>query len=897
MRILPRLVSLWNTLFRKERLDRELDEEIRAAVETLARRHVADGMDATAARRAAVAAIGGPGGIEQVKAEVRDTRIGSGVDALLLDLTYAWRGLSNAPGFTIVIVITLALGIGANTAIFSIVHAMLLEPLPYRDADRLVFIWLDRAQIGYPRGPMSGPDLRDLREGSRTLADFAGIWASGAVALTGEGDPGDPGTPEQIRTALVTTNFFQVLGATSALGRTFRAEDSAPGADPAMLIGWDLFQRRFGGDPAIIGHKVHVDHHPVTIIGVMPSSFRLLLPVDASVPDHLQAWSPFWPDLETGPRRNLFLRVIGRMRPGVTVAQAHDDIEAVGRRLTRQIGIGRTFTTVALRDADVREIRGPLLALFAGVGILLLIACVNVASLLIARAATRRRETALRLALGASLGRLLRQSLAEGGLLTLLGAGAGMFAGYAGLRLLLALAPDSLSRLDSSRIDPTVFAFTLGLSVVWGLLFSLAPMTELVKVEAGRSLHPYWRTTATPVRYRTRAGLVVVQVALSLVLLVGAGLLVRTFVAVLRVDPGFRADRQLTFRLAIPGRYESTDAFNLFAADLRRRLAALPGVTAVGTISHLPYDDLPNWGLPYGLQAPLPRDAPMADARAISTGLFETLGVRLVEGRFFTDDDQDPKHPVVIVDDMLARWLWPNRSAIGQRFFSRAGSGNGPVSVVGVVRHLRLRSLVDSLSPQIFVPWRIAQRNPTAYVVRADSPSTSPGTGDVSALVGEIRAAVAALDPRLPIYAVRPLEAYVDAARSLRRFTMLLAAAFAASALALTCVGVYGVLAYAVARRRHEFAVRRALGADAGRVMREVVREGLAFAVAGCAGGVLGAAGAARLLQSQLYAVHPRDPITYGAAIAIVIGGAAVACWIPAYRATRINPMDALRTE
>ena len=485
MPILPRLASLWNTLFRKDRLERELDDGIRAAVDMLAARHMTDGMDATAARRAAVAALGGPGGIVHVKSAVRDGRVGAGLDALLLDLGYAWRGLWKAPGFTAVIVITLALGIGANTAIFSVVHAMLLEPLPYRHADRLVFVWLDRTRIGYPRQPMSGPDLRALREGARTLSELGAIWASGTIALTGDGDPSTH--PEQLRAALVTTNFFQVLGAESALGRTFRAEDSAPGARPTILLGWDLFQRRFGADPSIVGRQILVNGESTTVIGVMPEGFRLLLPPDSSVPDHLQAWSPFWPDLEGGPRQNLFLRVVGRMRPGVTVAEAREDVAGVPRRMSSLVGPDRAFTTVALQADDVREIRGPLLALFASVGILLMIACVNVASLLIARAASRARETALRLALGASRGRLLRQSLVEGLLLTLLGAGAGVLAGYAGLRVLLALAPESLSRLESSRIDPAVLAFTLGISVGWGAV-ALPRAVDRAVQGAGRAV-------------------------------------------------------------------------------------------------------------------------------------------------------------------------------------------------------------------------------------------------------------------------------------------------------------------------------------------------------------------------------------------------------------------------
>jgi predicted permease len=891
MRILSRVRSLWNTLAHKQRLERELDDELRAAVETLAERYTSQGMEPRAAKRAAVRALDG---IESVKDEVREGRIGSNIDALLLDVRYAWRGLWKAPGFTGIIVLTLALGIGANTAIFSIVHAMLLKPLPYRDADRLAFIWLDRTVLGatktafgLPRGPMSGPDLRDLREETRAFADVGGIWASGSIALTGDGPP------EQLRGALVTTNFFQVLGAEAALGRTFRPEDSLNGAEPTVLLGWELFQRRFGADPAVVGRKIQVNDEMATVIGVVPKGFRLLLPPDAAVPDNLQAFAPFWPDLENGPRRNLFLRVVARMRPGVTIEQARADVDEMSRGLGQRLGTERLFTTVALQADDVREIRGPLLALFAGVAILLLIACVNVASLLIARAASRVRETALRLALGASLGRLLGQSLAEGLLLTALGAAAGIFAGYAGLRVLMAVMPESLSRLEASRIDSTVLAFTLGTSVVWGILFSLAPLTELMKAGASSrssllsstgwtrlsSLNRY----AGRAGYRARAGLVIVQIALSLVLLVSAGLLARAFVEVLRVDPGFRSDRHLTFRLLIPDR----QPFELFTAELHRRLAAIPGVKGVGAISHLPYDDLPNWGLPYSLTSPIKPDSPTADARAISPGVFEALGVELLAGRFFTPEDKDGKHPVAILDDMLARQLWPDGSAVGMTLYTRVGSER--VTVVGVVRHLKLRSLVDNLMPQIFVPWAIAQRNPTAYVVTS--------TRDPSSLVAEVKAAVSGLDPRLAIYDVRPLEAYIASARSTRQFTMVLAASFAICALALTALGVFGVLAYAVAHRRHEFGVRRALGADAGQVMREVLREGLKFAAAGSVGGLVAAIVAAPFLRGQLYAVQPNDPVSFGIALTLILVTATVACWIPAYRATRISPMDALRTE
>jgi predicted permease len=803
---------------------------------------------------------------------------------VLFDVRYAWRGIRKARGFTAIVLVTLALGIGANTTIFSIVHAMLIEPLPYRDADRLAFIWL-----GYSRGPLSGPDFRDIREGTTSFEELGGIWASGTVALAGDGDP------EQLRTSLVTTNFFRVLGAESAFGRTFREDDGRPGAPPTILLGWELFTRRYGGDPSIVGRQIIVNDEPATVIGVMPRAFRLLLPLDSGVPDQLQVWQPFWPEFETGPRGNQFMRVVGRMRPGVTVAQARADVDSVAGRIRGEMGTARAFTTVGLQADDTREFRGPLLSLFVGVGILLTIACVNVGGLLIARAASRGKETALRLALGASRGRLLRQALVEGLLLAALGAVVGLAAAYAGLTILLALAPESLGRLTASDIDGTVFFYTTAVSLIWGVLFSLAPVAEVFRTSrksqqllAGGT----GRLSSSPVRYRTRATLLVVQIALSVVLLAGAALLVRAFVAVQRIDTGFRADRHFTFRLALPeSRYESSDALAAADGRLREQLSSMPGVTGVGAISHIPFDDLPNWGLTYAVDVSKPAaggGVPRATTRAVTTGLFEALGAQLLEGRFFTDAD-GVQTPVVMVDDLLAQRLWPGQSAIGQRLRIGQASPDRAGTVVGIVRHLRLRSIVEDLTPQIFVPYRLWQRSPMAYIVRTDR--------DPASLTADVRNAVAAVDPRLPIYDLRTLDTYVQNALAIRRFTMLLAAAFAATALVLTCIGVYGVLAYAVATRRHEFGVRRALGAGTPQVLREVFREGLGFTMIGCAIGLGAAALAGQFLQNQLYGVDPRDPIAYGAALALILGGAVAACWIPGRRATAVSPMDALRSE
>jgi predicted permease len=883
-----RIASVLRNLLRKSVVERDLDEELHGVLATLEDRYAGKGIPREEARRMARLELGG---VEQVKENVRGERAGAALDATLADARYAWRGLMKAPAFTIVVVLTLALGIGANSAIFSVVHAMLLAPLPYRDADRLIFVWSDMTDAGYPRAPLSGPEVADLRSRSTTVASFGAIWAN-TIALTGENDP------EQLRIGIVTDDFFNVLGAEPALGRTFRPEDAAAGARPTILLSWAVFQRRFGADATVVGRQILINDRPTTVIGVMPASFRLLLPPDASVPDDLQAFTPFGSRMTTGPRGQQYLRVIGRMKPGVTLAAAQADINGIAALISREFteygAAGRLLNAVSLQQDDVREMRGALLALFAGVGILLTIACVNVASLLIARAVARAKETALRVALGASRSRLLRQCLIEGLMLALLGVVAGISLGFVLLRGLYLLRPEALSRIDLSRFNAPVLAFIIAVAVVWGLLCSLAPLLEILKTHAAPSLQREGRGAGAPVRSRARAALVIVQLGLSVVLLIGAALLVRTFLRVQQIDPGFRVDRALTFRIAVPfQRYRPPAGFNAFSKQLQDGLAALPGVTGAGAISHLPYDSLPNWGGGYLPETAVDRTvAPNADYRSVTPGLLESLGVRLIEGRTFTERDTDPKNPAVIVDDRLAHRMWPGRSAIDQRLLLDPASNGTPdrlMTVIGVVSHLRLRSLVADLTEQVYFPERLVLRNPMAYVVRANR--------DPGALAADVRKAIAALDPNLPIYDVRTLDSYVEGARETRRFTMQLAVAFALVALALACVGVYGVIAYAVTRRRQEFGLRLALGAQPWRVVMEVVREGLRLAATGSIAGVAAALATSRLLASQLYGVRPYDPISYVATVATLVFAAGIACWIPARRATAVSPMEALRTD
>lgn len=888
MPIGARMRSAWRTITRQSALDADLDAELQAAVDELAAAHRAAGLQPADARRRALMDLGGA---DQVKEQVRDARVGAPTLTLLRDMALAWRGLRKAPAFTLAAVVTLAVGVGANTATFSLVNAVLLQPLPYRADDRLVFVWGDMTAAGYPRGPLSGPELTDLREQAARFEGFGAIWATTA-ALTGDNDP------QQLRIGLVTGNFFSLLGADAAIGRTFMDEDEPTAAPDTILLSDGLWRTRYGADPAIVGQRVLVNDQPTTVVGVMPPGFRLLMPPDSNVPEQLEAWQPFARDLPRRLRGQMFLRVVGRMRDGVSVDEAARDVSAVAADISSRYAeygsAGRRFTTVGLHDDGVRDLKPALLVLQGGVAVLLLIACINVAGLLVARAAGRARETALRLALGAGRHRLVSQCFAEGLVLAALGAIAGLATGWILLRLLTAARPPSLDRMAGVGLDPTVLAFTAATALAVALAFSFAPLAEMVRANLLALLQQGGRSLGSAFHHRVRKGLVVLQVAMGVVLLVGAGLLVRTFANLTTVQPGFDDRGVLTVRLALPAsRYGTQASLDAFARALQSRLAALPGVTQAGAISHVPFDNIPNWSTTYLTEAGGDESrARRADSRAVSPGAFATLGARIVEGRDFTEDDDADGELVAIVDERLARTAWPGASAIGQRLVTDprvTGHSTVWVKVVGVVRHLRHLTLLEEVREQVYFPVRQAHRNPMAWLVRT--------TADPAALAAPIRATVAALDPQLPIFDVRPLSDYVAGARATQRFTMLLAAVFAGLALLLASVGVYGVIQYGVTRRQPELALRVALGAGRGSVVRLVVGEGARLALAGLVLGMAAALVAIPAIGSQLYGVTPRDPVSYLLALPVLAAVALAASAVPAWRAARVNPADGLRAE
>ncbi|HKU61394.1 MAG TPA: ABC transporter permease, partial [Gemmatimonadales bacterium] len=649
MAVLSRLRALLRNLVRPAARERELDEELRAYVEIAVQAKRATGMGEAEARRAVAIEMGT---MDAVKEGVREVRAGAGIEGVARDLALAVRQLRRAPAFAAAVIATLALAIGANAAVFSVIQAVLLAPPAYLEPDRLMVIWSNLDQAGYRRAPLSGPELLDLRARARSFQDIAAIWTT-TSQISGEGDP------EQLRIGLVTANFFSLLGVEPRLGRDFEAAEEGQGAERVVILTDALWRRRFGADPGIVGRTVRMNGTSVTVVGVAPPELRLAFAPDANVPPDLQAFAPFRTGHAGDPRDQYYLRTIGRLAPGVSPAAAAREVAEVGQRIeaehTEYAASGRSFFAVGLQDDAVRPVRPVLLTLLGTVGLVLLLACVNVANLLIGRELARREQMAVRAALGATRGRLVRQVLVETLVLASLGLVAGLAVGQALLHLLLMLRPAALSRFGLERIglDPPVLAFTAGVGLLAALVVSLVGLRGAMRPDLESVLRAGGRSGDDAPRRRMRRMLVVSEVALGTILLVGAGLLVRSFVALTQVDPGFRAERVLTFRLSLsPARYPTVAATTAFARRLEERLRALPGVEAVGEVSALPFDDLPNWSTSYTYDGvdPKSRGGREADARSISPGWLETIGAKLVAGRAFIESDDGTGAPVVVVD-------------------------------------------------------------------------------------------------------------------------------------------------------------------------------------------------------------------------------------------------------
>jgi putative ABC transport system permease protein len=876
--MLERVARRLRALLRRDDVELELDEELRYHLERQVEQNLAFGMDPEEARYAALREFGG---LEPSKEACRDARRVRWVEDLAQDLRHGLRGLVRTPGFTLLVALTLALGIGANTAVFSVLDAVVLRPLPYPESDRLVAVWEAREGSPGVRGRISLPDYLDWRAQNQSLEGIA-AYAGSSLART------DGGEPEHLASAVASTNLFETLRVAPALGRGFSPENEAYGRHRVAVVSDGFWRRALGADPDAIGRQLMLDGNSYPVVGVLPAGFRM--PLLDQEPD---VWVPLAyqkEDLEA--RRAHYLSAVARLGPGVDLAHAQRDLGAVSARLAEvypQANTGHGAALGPLREQVVGDLRPALLVLLGAVALVLLIACANVANLLLARATVRRREVAVRMALGASRWRLVRQFLVESVLLAAAGGAAGLAVAAWGVDTLVATNAGGLPRTADVGIDLRVLAFTAAVTAATGLAFGLLPALHASDVTLGDALKEAGRPVGGG-RDRARSTFVVVQVALSLVLLVGSGLLLRSLHRLQAEDPGFDPSGVLTVRLTLPGKtYEEPGRWAAFVRQLDEQLRDLPGAAAAGVIHPLPYTDRTET-LAYRVDdQPEAAGAQRTSAawRAVTPGYFRALGVPVLRGRGLADADAETSRPVVVISETMARMCFGEADPLGHRL--TIGYDDRSYDVVGVVGDTRPTSLKTAPGPEMYTAWAQTPVPWAAIVVRAE--------GDPSALAGLVRDRVAAIDPALPLYDVKTMEARLSESVGRQRFTAALAGLFAAVALALAAVGTYGVVSYLVERRTHEIGVRMALGARPGDVVRLVLGRGLALTVAGIGAGVVGALGLTRLLEGMLYGVGATDPVAFVATTLVLAAVALAACYVPARRAARVDPAAALRSE
>jgi putative ABC transport system permease protein len=872
MSFIARIRSASQNLFRKTKKDEALDDEVRGYVDLLAEEKMRQGMNPEQARRAARIELGG---IEQVKEDVREVRAGAWLDSLLQDLRYAARMLRKNPGFTAIAILTLALGIGANTAIFSVVNAVLLRPLPYPEPARLLTI----------ESNQSLPDLDDIQKQSQSFEALGGTTMQRLVYTGGA-------EPIQIFSINCNSDLFRALRTQPALGRLLSENDDRFGAPGAVVLSHGFWTRQFGADPNIIGKSIPLSGNSYTVIGVLPVNFWIPGPV-GDVYASLRVVYP----AAAQARGVHFLRTYLRLKPGVTLAQAQSEIDGIDKSLARaypDFNQDRRSRLMPLLEKVVGDSRPALLILFGAVGLVLMIACVNFANLLLARASSRQREIAIRSALGAGSRRLIAQMLVESTMLSLAGGAAGILLAQAGVKTLLALAPENLPRLTGIGIDSRALAFTLGISILTGTIFGLLPAWSAARLNLGEGLKESGRSlTGSRTTLRMRRILVVSETVLAMMLLVGAGLLIRSFQRMHSVSPGFRPDNLLTMRVELPeARYEEAVRQRPFRARLLDSLNALPAVQAA-MISELPMSgdylthDLSIEGRPVKLG-----EEPEVQTRTILGDYFSVMGIPLLRGRDFSGQDREDTPVVVVVNETFVRTFFPNQDPLGARIeWSRdkPGSWKTIVGVVGDVKHFGLdqpeQPAVYDLYSQMDEPWKrwmsLAVRSPR----------------DPGELTRAVEAQIWALDRGIPATAVLTMKDLMDASVTPRKFNLTLMMIFAGVALALAAIGIYGVVAYSVTQRTHEIGVRVALGAQQRDIVRLVLGEGARLALLGAVLGLTAAAALTRFMASLLFGVSIHDPWTFLGVAAVLVCVAGVACCIPARRAMRVDPMVALRYE
>jgi putative ABC transport system permease protein len=838
------------------------------------------------------------------------------MDSLLKDLAYALRTLRRNLGFTLTATATIALGIGACTAIFSIVNGVLLRPLPYSEPKRLVLIWTELRARKVMDFPFPIPDVKDLRTEAKSFDGVAGLFPPGRATIGGEGTE-----PEQIRVEAATPNLLPLLGARLFLGRHFTEDDgkpqprnppgppgTPPAAQPAqpprlpamVILTYPFWQRKFGGDSSVVGRSIDFGNGKAEIVGVLAPGFELLFPPRTGIDPNVDMWTAARLDFDGAARNTGALRVVARMKDGVTLEQARAEAEGIATTLRERYPVKKTadvhFRVMPMQEDLVSGVRTSILALFGAVTFVLLIACANVANLLIVRASSRHRELVIRAAIGGSQWRLIRQMLTESLVLAVLGGGLGLLLAQSGIDLLIAMGPAKLPRINSISIDPAVLAFTAAATIVTALVCGLVPALRASRPDLVDVLRLSGGSPGLRAGRALRNSVVVAEVALSFVLLIGSGLMVRSFIALQRVDAGYDASNVLTFVLQAPQRQDGERS--AFLGQVAERLRAIPGVLGVTAATPLPLDGA-SQNVPWSTEAGAsdPSAFRQANFHSVRPGYFETLRTKLLAGRAFTDEDNVAGTTRVIVDDLLAARAFPNADAVGRTLLVRNLRPNGPnapqnerVEVIGVVAHQRHESLVEPGREAIFFVENFFGPGAAGrWAIRTSGPPES--------VAQSVRAAVAEIDPRLPLGEMQPMTAFVDKSIAPTRFAVVLIGIFAAVAGVLAAIGLYGVLATVVRQRTAEIGLRMVLGAPRQSILRLIIGEGLRLSLTGVVLGLIAAFAVTRVLRSLLVSVTPTDPMTFIGMTAVFVVIAAAACWLPARRAAALEPSVALRAD
>ncbi len=812
------------------------------------------------------------------------------METLLQDLRFGVRTLVKSPGFAIIALLTLALGIGANSAIFSVVNAVLLRPLAYKNPGQLVLINHNYQKINL-KASVSAFGYAHYRDNAKSFESLAALtgWA---VNLTGEGEP------ERLNGQTVTANFFQMLGSQAAMGRTFAAGEDQEGKNRVVVLSHGFWQRRFGGEPNILNRTLTLNGENYTVVGVMPQGFQFGREMGMVI----DLWSPLvftQQQLSPNSITNEFLVVLGRLRPGVTQQQAQAEMSNIAASLRQQYMPGLDATNwdlllTSFRELVVGDVRLMLWIVMLVVGFVLLIACANVANLLLARAAARQKEIAIRTALGAGRWRVVRQLLTESVLLAVSGGAVGLLVGYWGVKALVGLNADRIPRAGEITLDWRVLLFTFGVAVLTGVLFGLVPAIQSARADLHETLKEGGRSAAATTKQWVRGALVIFEIATALAVLVGAGLLVKSFLRVQQVNPGFNPQGLLTMHLSLPAfKYQDAPPRANFYRQLLADVSALPGVQSAGAVSVLPLSGGGSSGSfrIEGHDVPQNQSLPHGARWAATPGYFKTMGIPIVRGRYFEERDTADSTPVAIIDDALAQKYWPGEDPVGKRItFQRDPQGN-PVwrEIVGIVGHVKHTDLEGESRAQYYIPHQQIPQPGMAVVVRT--------SGDPNALAGMVRGAVKNADKDLPVFRLRTMDQFVADSMAQRRFAVLLVGIFAGLAMLLSAVGLYGVMAYSVTQRTHELGVRMALGARRSAVLKLVVGQGMVLAGAGLGIGVVGALALSRLMKTLLFGVSATDPLIFAAIAGALAAVALVACLFPARRATKVDPMAALRYE